>query len=640
MAAPLIIRFATDVEPARKGMASLRADVVSNLNSMNLAFSAGSQGAAAYGTVLSSLAGAFDTVATGLAALDAAKAIIGQVSDALNDAEGRLARTLALAQGAQGVGVGASFFQVLTGQAKELGVETSTLIGYLTKAQAAATVKLGVGNDAKSESDLQKVLRGDVQIGNITQADANTINAATTGEVRLKAVLDLMDKLKNEGKILAQEDLARNFFGEDFVTKLRTGVDLVGAMRKSLDGAGVSGGQRIISDEEIACAEAMKAQVQEINNKFATGMKPVLEDIAYLQDQAKQSALDWSLSVANLVVRFGEAYQYVKKMIEEFHNAPDYVGQLATMAGAPKLREALGISDPLQLRVKPSDAGRTLYDKPIGPERPDTSKARPGAAKKGGSETEDPDAVEQLIRALGKARDVQEAEFKAVGATVVEREKLLALARGEAAARDDFEKGRRTSAALDEDEKRRILERAEALGKAKAATQDLEQQQRQGAETARYFGQALSDGISDAILDGKSLSSVFADITKQLAKAVLQAELLGTGPLAGLLGTAPNASAGPNAIGGGIGHLARMFGIGSSSGSIDGPDLSVGDLSDWFADGGYTGHGGTHEPAGVVHRGEYVIPKVAVARIGLPALEAMRHGVAGYAAGGLVGGGA
>jgi len=36
-----------------------------------------------------------------------------------------------------------------------------------------------------------------------------------------------------------------------------------------------------------------------------------------------------------------------------------------------------------------------------------------------------------------------------------------------------------------------------------------------------------------------------------------------------------------------------------------------------FAEGGYTGHGGKHEPAGVVHRGEYVISKEVVQQYGV-----------------------
>jgi phage-related minor tail protein len=52
--------------------------------------------------------------------------------------------------------------------------------------------------------------------------------------------------------------------------------------------------------------------------------------------------------------------------------------------------------------------------------------------------------------------------------------------------------------------------------------------------------------------------------------------------------------------------------------------------------GGYTGSGGKYEPAGVVHRGEFVFTKEATSRIGVGNLYRMMKG---YATGGLVGGG-
>lgn len=45
-----------------------------------------------------------------------------------------------------------------------------------------------------------------------------------------------------------------------------------------------------------------------------------------------------------------------------------------------------------------------------------------------------------------------------------------------------------------------------------------------------------------------------------------------------------------------------------------------------FAEGGFTGRGGRYEPAGVVHRGEFVFPAPAVERIGLENLEALNSG--------------
>lgn len=55
-----------------------------------------------------------------------------------------------------------------------------------------------------------------------------------------------------------------------------------------------------------------------------------------------------------------------------------------------------------------------------------------------------------------------------------------------------------------------------------------------------------------------------------------------------------------------------------------------------FASGGYTGDGGKYQPAGVVHRGEYVITKEATSRLGVGFLNHLNYG-RGYANGGSVG---
>lgn len=60
-----------------------------------------------------------------------------------------------------------------------------------------------------------------------------------------------------------------------------------------------------------------------------------------------------------------------------------------------------------------------------------------------------------------------------------------------------------------------------------------------------------------------------------------------------------------------------------------------------FAEGGYTGMGGKYQPAGFVHRGEYVMPQEAVRGIGIAPLEYMRKNrqvpqLGSYAGGGIV----
>lgn len=55
-----------------------------------------------------------------------------------------------------------------------------------------------------------------------------------------------------------------------------------------------------------------------------------------------------------------------------------------------------------------------------------------------------------------------------------------------------------------------------------------------------------------------------------------------------------------------------------------------------FDGGGFTGHGGKYDPAGIVHRGEFVFTKESTSRIGVANLYRLMRG---YATGGLVGSG-
>ncbi|SIS57204.1 phage tail tape measure protein [Phaeovulum vinaykumarii] len=73
------------------------------------------------------------------------------------------------------------------------------------------------------------------------------------------------------------------------------------------------------------------------------------------------------------------------------------------------------------------------------------------------------------------------------------------------------------------------------------------------------------------------------------------------------------------------------------SGPLGGFGAGLGGLLG-FAAGGYTGDGGKFEPAGIVHRGEFVMSKAATARLGAGNLEALHQAaLRGYSGGGLVG---
>ncbi|MND80178.1 hypothetical protein D3C80_719440 [compost metagenome] len=145
---------------------------------------------------------------------------------------------------------------------------------------------------------------------------------------------------------------------------------------------------------------------------------------------------------------------------------------------------------------------------------------------------------------------------------------------------------------------------------------------------------ALNDGIVDAIMNSKSLGEVFSNVAKQILADLTSIAVRRsiTEPLADML-------FGGNSGGGGAKAIAQAA-KGSGSTNWLSKAFNMGRSFFGFSGGGYTGDGGVLEPAGIVHKGEFVLPQHAVSRIGLPKLEAMRLGtLPGFSAGGLVGGG-
>jgi len=118
---------------------------------------------------------------------------------------------------------------------------------------------------------------------------------------------------------------------------------------------------------------------------------------------------------------------------------------------------------------------------------------------------------------------------------------------------------------------------------------------------------------------GNLFTNMLNRMIAQLAASQLSAALFGnfgsTGQIGGLLGAAGSA-------------IAGAF-TGAPNEAIGG------DYGAYFAEGGYTGNGGKYDPAGVVHKGEYVFDADSTRRIGVGALNRMR----GYAEGGYVGAG-
>ncbi|MCT9734637.1 phage tail tape measure protein, partial [Escherichia coli] len=85
-----------------------------------------------------------------------------------------------------------------------------------------------------------------------------------------------------------------------------------------------------------------------------------------------------------------------------------------------------------------------------------------------------------------------------------------------------------------------------------------------------------------------------------------------------------------------VGSVGSVIGgaVGGDASASGGTAIQAAAAKFHFATGGFTGTGGKYEPAGIVHRGEFVFTKEATSRIGVGNLYRLMRG---YATGGYVG---
>jgi len=135
----------------------------------------------------------------------------------------------------------------------------------------------------------------------------------------------------------------------------------------------------------------------------------------------------------------------------------------------------------------------------------------------------------------------------------------------------------------------------------------------------------MEDALTNFVMTGKlDFKSLANSIISDLVRMQIRAAMVGNG------------ASGGGILGSLFGGVVSMFGGGAGSLASSGTTVGGVDAMNGYAFGGYTGDGGKYEPAGVVHRGEYVINAESTKRIGLGMLNRMN----GYANGGLVGGAA
>lgn len=137
----------------------------------------------------------------------------------------------------------------------------------------------------------------------------------------------------------------------------------------------------------------------------------------------------------------------------------------------------------------------------------------------------------------------------------------------------------------------------------------------------------MSDALTDFVVSGKDsfgdfAESVLKDLTRMITR-MLMFKAIETGMSAFGFGAA-GAGNNPGAVPMGLHSKGGLVGYASGGWVLDIPNSLPKAPS--FAAGGYTGAGGKYEPRGIVHGGEFVIPKEDTRRIGVDNLEAMLNG--------------
>lgn len=152
------------------------------------------------------------------------------------------------------------------------------------------------------------------------------------------------------------------------------------------------------------------------------------------------------------------------------------------------------------------------------------------------------------------------------------------------------------------------------------ALQQQGQQNQEALSTAVYVAQMQSaqnsfSGITDSMgtMFGEQSAMYKAAFVTHKAFAIAQAALqlpMAMGQAMAGLPFPANLAA-----------VAQVIGLMASITSSITSAAAVG-----FASGGYTGPGGKYQPAGIVHKGEYVFDQASTNRIGVSQLEALRNG--------------
>lgn len=357
------------------------------------------------------------------------------------------------------------------------------------------------------------------------------------------------------------------------------------------------------AQQALAAADELR-RLGETNISFASAFGSIATMLTQLA-AVRQAAVATRAALAN--VEAGQAGENAAKARRDEQSALEKSGfvadtrlpdpnadpVLAALKLQGKVREAQMDKDAKALK----DKTKELYDAALEGGGGVTLKQAEAAAKAilaaeaaqkgggkggGGGKTEAETAEARLDRytdSLARQNLVLQAEIDNFGKSNAQKQAAIELAK----AGVDLNR-------LDSTTREEILSKLnkeiELSEQLRVKKKELEDAQKAATDAAKFLGQASVDALTDIIIEGGKAEDVLRSLVKQLAKAAIQAMLLGTGPLGGLLG-------------GGKGLLGGIF-----------PSLK-------FADGGWVSGPGTSRSDSVparLSKGEFVVNAASAKR--------------------------
>lgn len=594
MTSPLMLRFGSDVDSAKAGVTSLAASIASNLASVGgaaLTVGKNVQSLAA-GTIstlqnIRTTAGlippAIFAVSTAFATLVVAQAAIAGLKD-------ELVRLREVAEKSGERGLTAEYFQGFVAAAKGAEDRVKALESALSHAFQATKDSLNpnwsVWDDGlKKITAVEEAMRGMRELFTADQSFSGLelFRSAGNQDQKIQAVLTAMKELYAIGQATAALDLGEKMFGAEFADRLRRGQESVDNLLDTVNRK--VGSPEVLSNDTVKRAKELDDRLNDAWRTISERLKPDWDDLGNIALRIKGIWTDIIEAVSRYKAASAERpafrpYDDQRPGEADAQNSADpnfaAFGNPALLNQYRRRRGFAATGEQTSNEARALDTWSSLNDFsgappaeqgnaiPLPRRRPLDAPATPAPTK------EDLDAIERMISMMERSNDVLKVELDTAGKSNAEREKGIALAKAHAAARSA---GRE----LTDEEKNQVLALASAHATLSDRLKDVQQAQREAAETARYFGSLASSALADIIIDGKNADDVFQNLAKTLARAALQAAFTGQGPLASVLGFAAPASAGSNAVGGLLGAVTGLFRAGGGDVKA-GQAVTIGEL--------------------------------------------------------------